>query len=65
MRDPKKYNLGAYFPRVNAIQVGTVFAKIESEESDVVKRRYKGYSQYLLPINLSNLSFRADTQHIG
>ena len=65
MRDHKKYNLGAYFPRVNAIQVGTVFAKIESEERDVVKRKYRGAYQYNLPMNLSKLDRKTEHQHIG
>ena len=57
--------IAAYFPRVNAIQVGTVFAKIESEERDVVKRKTMTSNRYLLPLDLSKLEYKVNNMHIG
>ena len=57
--------IAAYFPHVNAIQVGMVFSKIEDEESDVVKRRGKTSSQYLLPMDLSKLQWKTSEFHVG
>ena len=55
--------VAAYFPRVNAIQVGMVFSKIESEESDVEKKKFNVGYKYKLPLNLTKLEWK--TEHFS